>query len=68
MTRRRYLTPRAKLDLWTYDGDQLHGIVYDHPRLHDGEYVHTTRVLWVDWSTKIAETRNTVYILLRKAP
>ena len=58
---------RAKLDKWTYDGVRLHGLVYDHPKLSDGEYVHTTRVTWIDQRSKIAETRNTIYILLRKS-
>lgn len=55
----------AKLDNWTYDGVRFYGIVSDHPLLPDGEVVHTTRVSWVDWNTKIAETRNTIYILLK---
>lgn len=58
---------RAKLDRWEYDGVRLHGIVYDHPRLPDGKPVSTSRVTWIDLAMKIAETRNTVYILLRKA-
>lgn len=58
---------RAKLDRWHYDIGSacLSGIVYDHPKLPDGQYVSTTRVLWINRKMRIAETRNTVYILLK---
>lgn len=41
----------------------LTGNVYDHPRLLDGEFVGTSRLRWVDFALKVAETNNTIYIL-----
>lgn len=62
---------KARLKNWKHvrDGDDwrpyphLTGNVYDHPRLHDGEYIGTSALLWVDFTIGIAETRNTIYIL-----
>lgn len=47
------------------DFNHLEGNVYGHPDpwLPDGEYIATSMVLWIDLSLRVAETRNTVYIL-----
>jgi len=59
----------AKLENWTvltWGYPQLAGNVYDHPRFKDGEHIYTSRVLDLNRELGIAETLNTVYILVGK--
>jgi hypothetical protein len=58
----------AKLMNWTYRTwrAQLCGNVYDHPRFDDGTYIYTSHVLDLNRELGIAETLNTVYILVGK--
>ena len=56
----------AKLKNWWYDGFQLLGNVYDHPRFPDGAEIYTSKVLYINKEIGIAETLNTVYILIGK--
>jgi hypothetical protein len=57
--------PGPRLEKWSkgYKGhpDILTGIVYGHWKFRDGEFIHTSRVLFM---TEIfAQTRNTTYAL-----
>ena len=62
---------KARLKNWMHfpngDGDIEHphmqGNVYDHPHLPDGMWCWTSRLLWVDFTIGICETKNTIYIL-----
>lgn len=55
--------PKARLENWYVDHDQLCGQVYGHPKLRDGADVVTTRVVkWLE-KDKVAVTRNTEYTL-----
>ncbi len=56
----------AKLKNWWYTGRLLIGEVYDHPHIPDGKVVNTSKVLYINKEIGIAETLNTVYILLGK--
>jgi hypothetical protein len=54
------------MEQWTFDGYQLHGDVYGHPRFPDGTYVHTSAVVGEPVERKegdLVETLNTVYVL-----
>lgn len=44
----------------------LNGNVYDHPLFEDGTFIHTSRVKYINTKLGIAETMNTVYILVGK--
>lgn len=41
----------------------LRGNVYGHPRLRDGEFIHTSKVVKFHKGLGIAETLNTFYTL-----
>lgn len=60
----------ARLEKWSYymgyHGPELSGLVYDHPRFADGDFIYTSRVIMINKEIGIAETRNTVYILVGK--
>ena len=58
-----------RLDEWSWvDGDErserLNGVVYDHPRILDGLYIKTSRV--VEITETMAITENTAYVLGRR--
>lgn len=60
----------ARFEKWSYYmgyyGPELSGLVYDHPRLEDGNFIYTSRVIMINKEIGIAETLNTVYILVGK--
>lgn len=60
----------ARLEKWSYYmgyfGPELSGFVYDHPRFTDGDFIYTSRVIMINKEIGIAETLNTVYILVGK--
>ena len=57
---------KAKLENWYQVGPVLYGNVYDHPRHEDGNFVRTSRIIFIKKEIGIAETVNTVYILIGK--
>ena len=56
-----YLAPEC----WPYI---LHGTVSGHPELPDDRQVQTSRLVRIDWQTKIAVTSNRTYQLGTPAP
>lgn len=54
----------ARLENWYVgEDDLLHGTVYGHPKLPDGTFIYTSRVVSLDKITGKAVTRNTNYEL-----
>lgn len=49
---------RREGDYWT-----LAGYVYGHPKVPDGSFVRSTKLLFVDFVTSLAESKNTFYRL-----
>ena len=57
-----HLPEPTRLEQWTERyGNRLHGQVYNHPRFPDGEWIITSRVVWI--AADCAQTLNTFYKL-----
>ena len=54
-----------RIEDWRLDYDRIVGRVFDHSIFPDGALITTSSV--VDLTERIAMTRNTVYVLGRKA-
>lgn len=56
----------AILELVKFEDGMLWGQVFNHPnpRLVDGSYIHTSKVLHIDFLNMVAETENTFYFLV----
>ena len=59
----------VRLECWTQRlvGKKIYlcGRAYGHPRFYEGQWIETSRVLFIDGS--LARTRNTLYQLGKKA-
>ncbi len=44
-------------------GKFLRGIVFNHPKLEDGAYIHTSKLKSLDLLNRLAVTTNTTYTL-----
>lgn len=55
-----------RLENWQPDErrNYLWGNVYNHPKLQDGDYVHTSRIKWR--TATYCQTLNTLYVLGKK--
>lgn len=62
--------PKARMSNWEIkksvysDAYILYGTISGHPRVLDGCGSHTSRILTVNFQTKIVETLNTIYELV----
>jgi hypothetical protein len=47
----------------------LTGYIYNDParRFHDGEYIYTSELQWINEQAGLAQTRNTLYLLRGRA-
>lgn len=52
-----------RLENWFLAGPLAYGDVYNHPRLQDGLFVHTSIVRWIRTDLKLLQTKNTLYSL-----
>ena len=64
--------PPVILQQWCYarwNGRQLVGRVYNHPnpRVTDGKWIRTSRVVWIREDIGLAQTLNTLYVLRDRA-
>jgi len=60
-----------RLERWKHCEDffgvpHLHGFVYNHPKIPDGEYVKTSDIVWFDPMLNLCQTRHTLYCLIGK--
>ena len=61
--KQRATLEKWELDVWGYDTLVVNGRVSGHPKLPDGAWIHTSRVLRIDFEAGTAETLNTFYTL-----
>lgn len=57
----------ARLEEWFVGPHGLYGKVFDHPSIPDGKIVQTSRVVTFDKEKNLAITKNTEYVLGKRA-
>jgi len=59
----------VKLEKWQFRdygkefGWRLTGVVYGHPRIPNGSWITTSKLVYMDFLNRKAQTQNTTYIL-----
>ena len=63
------MNPDVRLEKWQFRdygkefGWRLTGVVYGHLRIPDGSWVTTSKLVYMDFFKRTAQTKNTTYIL-----
>lgn len=58
----------ASLEQWYIRDGRLHGIVWGHPQLTDGDTIVTSDIMDINYAAHVIYTQNTCYTLGQIAP